>query len=101
MILFILYILGIIAAFGRVTAMFYEGDENAAKVFYPRPWWEISEIRGFIILVLVGSWISFLAGLIAYYKMDEKYLFKFSYRKLKKTYYGSSNEDNRKDDELP
>lgn len=73
----LIYLLGIIPAYGRINGSFYEIDERFIGDI--RPW----PVMPFYFL----SWVAFIVGIIIFFVNNEKYFFKWSKKDLWKKYY--------------
>lgn len=81
----LIYLLGCILAYGRLYASFYEIDEEYLPTFKPEG------MPTEIVLSILLSWITFIAGAIIFETNNEKYMFKWSNKDLWKRY----NEKNK------
>lgn len=76
----LIYIAGCILSYGRVFASFYEIEERFyIKGIEP----SLKEQQLLFIIVAIYSWLGFFMGVYMYFLQKEKYLLKYSLRKLK------------------
>lgn len=75
-----IYILGCILSYGRVFASFYEIEE---KFYIEGVEPSLKGQQEFFIAVALLSWLGFFSGVSIYFSKGEKYLLKYSLRKLK------------------
>lgn len=75
-IIIILYIIGCILSYGRLTASTYIIDEEFIKFIPPTPAYLT------ISILSLFSWLAFIAGIFVYFENNEHYFFKWSYKPL-------------------
>lgn len=71
-----IYLIGCLLSFGRIHGSFFQIDEDYGDG--ELRWWHYKPAILCLIIMVLCSWMGFLAGAIVYWHRKDKYFFKWS-----------------------